>query len=150
MWLRKRDRSNDRLGRVKSGMLGDPLAFITKICKGEQMQKRKLSEEEKSSDFNAAVKRLRPIQIAAGISFLLGKLMFIPAGASLFIENRNFGYWAIGIYASLITLSVLLCLLDFYHFGKQKSNEKVAALSEALGIPQEELAAKLVQGNIKL
>lgn len=114
------------------------------------MQKRKLSEEKKSSDFNAAVKRLRPIQIAAGISFLLGKLMFIPAGASLFIEDRTFGYWVISIYASLIALSILLCLLDIYYFSRQRSNEKVAALSEALGISQEELTAKLTQGNIKL
>jgi hypothetical protein len=148
--LRKRDRSTDRLGRVKGGMLGDPLVFITTICMGGQMKKRKLSEEKKSSDFNAAVKRLRPIQIAAGISFLLGKLMFIPAGASLFIEDRTFGYWVISIYASLIALSILLCLLDVYYFDRQRSNEKVAALSEALGISQEELTAKLTQGNIKL
>lgn len=60
------------------------------------------------------LKKLRPIQIAAGISFVLGKLSFLPAAASPFIENRLYGYITISLYAFFIFLSIGLCIYDFY------------------------------------
>jgi hypothetical protein len=102
------------------------------------------------SEFSNAVKRLRPTQIVAGISFILGKLMFIPAGASLFIENRSFGHVAIGLYAGFIFLSIVLCLLDFYYFSKKNSEDKLTALSRVLKVPRKELEQKLIDNNFNL
>ena len=84
-------------------------------------------------DFGQVVKRLRPIQIVAGVSFLIGKLLFIPAGVSLFVEDRTFGYWMISLYAFFITLSIVLCLIDIYRQVKHPV-DKYEEARKLLGI----------------
>jgi hypothetical protein len=113
------------------------------------MTKMIVSRPESKESLGSSLKRLRKTQIAAGIAFVAGKVMFIPAGASLFIENRAFGHIAIGIYARLITLSILLCLIDFYIL-RRNDNEKLSSLAKTLGIPERELERKLTSSGIKL
>ena len=96
--------------------------------------------------WNEAWSNIRPIQKAAGLSFLLGKLSFIPAGASIFLSDRTFAIVMISIYILFIVLSIVLCFIDVYQ-QRNVEDSKLYKASKLLNVSEKKLKLLLENNN---